>query len=54
MIRTQVIGAGGFGGANIIELLTSHPEAEIVSLVDVDGVGQPISAKHTHLKGPYP
>jgi len=46
-----VVGAGGFGGANIIELLTAHPEVEIVSLVDVDGAGQPISAKHTHLKG---
>jgi N-acetyl-gamma-glutamyl-phosphate reductase len=46
-----VVGAGGFGGANIIELLTAHPEAEIVSLVDVQGAGQPISAAHTHLKG---
>jgi N-acetyl-gamma-glutamyl-phosphate reductase len=51
MIRARVIGAGGFGGANIVELLTAHPEVEITSLVDVDGVGQPISAKHTHLKG---
>lgn len=51
MIRARIVGAGGFGGANIIELLTAHPEAEIVSLVDVDGVGDPISAKHTHLKG---
>jgi N-acetyl-gamma-glutamyl-phosphate reductase len=51
MIRARVIGAGGFGGANIIELLAAHPEVEIVSLVDVDGVGKPISAKHTHLKG---
>lgn len=51
MIRARVIGAGGFGGANIIELLTAHPEVEIVSLVDVDGVGKPISEKHTHLRG---
>lgn len=51
MIRARVIGAGGFGGANIIELLTAHPEAEIVSLVDVRGVGEPISKQHTHLKG---
>ena len=50
-IRVRVIGAGGFGGANIIELLAAHPQAEIVSLVDIDGVGEPISAKHTHLKG---
>ena len=46
-----MIGAGGFGGANIIELLTGHPGAEIVSLVDVQGTGLPISAQHTHLKG---
>jgi len=46
-----VVGAAGFGGANIIELLTAHPEAEIVSLVDVQGAGLPISAQHTHLKG---
>lgn len=51
MIRARVIGAGGFGGANIIELLSNHPQVEIVSLVDVDGVGKPISDKHTHLKG---
>jgi N-acetyl-gamma-glutamyl-phosphate reductase len=51
VIRTRVLGAGGFGGANIIELLTAHPEAEIVSLVDVQGAGLPISAQHTHLKG---
>lgn len=51
MIRARVIGAGGFGGANIIELLTAHPQAEIVSLVDVQGVGKPISDTHTHLKG---
>jgi N-acetyl-gamma-glutamyl-phosphate reductase len=51
VIRARVVGAGGFGGANIIELLAAHPEARIVSLVDVEGVGQPISAKHTHLQG---
>jgi N-acetyl-gamma-glutamyl-phosphate reductase len=51
VIRARVVGAGGFGGANIIELLTAHPEAEIVSLVDVQGAGLPISAQHTHLKG---
>jgi N-acetyl-gamma-glutamyl-phosphate reductase len=51
VIRVRVVGAGGFGGANIIELLTVHPEAQIASLVDIQGMGQPISAKHSHLKG---
>ena len=51
MIRATVVGAGGFGGANMIELLTAHPETQIASLVDLDGLGQPISVRHTHLKG---
>ena len=51
MISARVVGAGGFGGANIIELLVAHPEAEVSSLVDIDGVGEPISNKHRHLKG---
>ncbi len=51
MIRARVIGAAGFGGANITELLIAHPGAEIVSLVDLQGAGLPISAQHTHLKG---
>lgn len=51
MIKVRVIGAGGLGGAGIIDLLVGHPEAEIVSIVDVDGVGKPISTKFPHLKG---
>ena len=51
MVQARVIGAGGFGGANIIELLVAHPAVEIVSLVDIEGVGEPISNKHRHLKG---
>jgi N-acetyl-gamma-glutamyl-phosphate reductase len=51
VIRARVIGAGGFGGANIIDLLVGHPQVEIASLVDVEGVGDPISKRHPHLKG---
>jgi len=51
LIRARVVGAGGFGGASIIELLAAHPRAQVCSLVDLDGVGEPISNRHTHLKG---
>ena len=51
MIRARVVGAGGFGGANIIEMLAAHPEADVHSLVDIEGVGEPISQRHPHLKG---
>ncbi len=51
MIRARVIGAAGFGGANIIELLVGHPRAAAVSLVDIEGAGERISNRHRHLKG---
>jgi N-acetyl-gamma-glutamyl-phosphate reductase len=51
MIRAKVIGAGGYGGAGIIELLAVHPEAEIACLVDLADVGSPINALYPHLTG---
>lgn len=51
MIKARVIGAGGYGGAGIIDLLSGHPEAKVVSVVDVENVGKPISAKFSHLAG---
>ncbi|NQU42294.1 N-acetyl-gamma-glutamyl-phosphate reductase [bacterium] len=51
MIKARVIGAGGYGGAGILDLLIGHPEAEVVDVVDVENVGMPISQKFPHLKG---
>lgn len=51
MIRVRVIGACGYGGAGAIELLSAHPEAELVSLVDLENVGRPISEVFPHLDG---
>lgn len=51
MIKAKVIGAGGFGGVGIVELLTTHPEVEIKSLVAIESVGKPISETYPHLKG---
>jgi N-acetyl-gamma-glutamyl-phosphate reductase len=51
MIRAKVVGAGGYGGVGISELLTLHPKAEIGALVDVENVGAPISDLYPHLKG---
>lgn len=50
-VRAKIIGAGGYGGVGIMELLTSHPQAEIGALVDVENVGQPISKVYPHLTG---
>ena len=51
MIRAKVIGAGGYGGVGIIELLAGHPEVKLTSLVDVTDVGSPISQLYPHLMG---
>ena len=51
MIRAKIIGAGGYGGVGITELLGGHDDAEIVCLVDVSDVGTPISMLYPHLKG---
>lgn len=51
MIRAKVIGAGGYGGVGITELLLRHPEAKIAALVDVENVGAAISDVYPHLAG---
>ncbi len=51
MIRAKVIGAGGYGGVGMIELLNSHPDAKLACLVDTCDVGTPISRLYPHLAG---
>lgn len=51
MIRVKVVGATGYGGVGITELVLQHPEAQLVSLVAREDVGQPISAVYPHLAG---
>jgi N-acetyl-gamma-glutamyl-phosphate reductase len=51
MIRVKVVGATGYGGVGITELLLQHPEANLVSLVAREDVGQPISSVYPHLEG---
>lgn len=53
MIRVKVIGAGGYGGVGITELLLRHPEARIACLVDITDIGRPISDLYPHLAGFY-
>jgi N-acetyl-gamma-glutamyl-phosphate reductase len=50
-VRAKIVGAGGYGGVGIAELLSRHPHAEIAALVDVENVGLPLSALYPHLTG---
>lgn len=51
MIRAKIVGAAGYGGAGITELLLQHPEAEIVALVEREDIGKPLSGIYPHLQG---
>jgi N-acetyl-gamma-glutamyl-phosphate reductase len=51
MISVKVVGAGGYGGVGIVELLLRHPEAKIVTLAASADVGMPMSDLWPHLKG---
>jgi N-acetyl-gamma-glutamyl-phosphate reductase len=51
MLRTQIIGATGYGGLGMIELLLAHPEIKITSLLAKSDTGQPISTLFPHLRG---
>ncbi len=49
--RAAVIGASGYGGAELIRRLLAHPEVELARVVSIDFVGEPISAVHPSLEG---
>jgi len=51
MIRAQIVGATGYGGLGIVELLRRHPEVEIASLLARTDVGKPLSDFFPHLRG---
>lgn len=51
MVKAKIIGAGGYGGVGIAELLLGHSQAEIQALVDVENPGTPISDLYPHLAG---
>lgn len=51
MIHVKLIGATGYGGIGLIELLHRHPEAELTALVDIQHVGEPLSKIWPYLQG---
>lgn len=51
MIKVKIIGATGYGGIGLIELLHQHPEAKISALVAREDVGRCISDIYPHLAG---
>ncbi len=51
MIKVKVVGAGGYGGVGITELLLQHPEVRIVCLAAASETGMAMSELYPHLAG---
>lgn len=51
MIRAKVIGASGYGGVGIVELLVRHPDVSIVALAAAENAGTRLSELYPHLEG---
>jgi LysW-gamma-L-alpha-aminoadipyl-6-phosphate/LysW-L-glutamyl-5-phosphate reductase len=49
--KAAVIGATGYGGAELIRRLLAHPEVELARAVSIDFVGDPIASVHPNLEG---
>ena len=52
-IRIGIAGASGYGGAEALRWLTSHPHFEVCGVTSRTNAGKPVSAVHPHLAGFY-
>ena len=50
-MRVQIVGATGYGGLGILELLLQHPALEPSALIARDDAGRPIADIYPHLAG---
>lgn len=51
MINVKIVGATGYGGVGLTELLLQHPEAELKTLIAKQDVGRKIHEVYPHLTG---
>ncbi|MBT5775371.1 MAG: N-acetyl-gamma-glutamyl-phosphate reductase [Dehalococcoidia bacterium] len=51
MNRVQIVGATGYGGLGLLELLLNHPRFEVSGLVAREGAGSRIDEIYPHLAG---
>jgi N-acetyl-gamma-glutamyl-phosphate reductase len=51
MTKVKIVGALGYGGVGMAELLVHHPEFELTTLVDREDVGKRLSSLYPHLEG---
>jgi len=51
MTRVKLVGATGYGGVGLVELVLRHPDLELVALVAASDTGAPLSHFWPHLVG---
>ena len=51
MVQVKLVGAAGYGGLGMIELLCRHPHIDLAAIVDIQDAGKPISAVWPYLEG---
>lgn len=49
--KAAVLGGSGYGGAEMIRRLLSHPRVDLVRVASIDHVGKPVYAAHPNLEG---
>lgn len=54
MIRTAILGASGYVGAELLRLINAHPELDPTALFGESKAGQPVAAVHPHLAAAHP
>jgi N-acetyl-gamma-glutamyl-phosphate reductase len=50
-ISVAVVGASGYAGGELLRLLATHPQTEVVGAYDVKNAGQPLYKIHPNLRG---
>ncbi len=52
-IAVAILGATGYGGGELLRLLTLHPQVQVISLTSTSEVGAHVADLHPHLRGFY-
>ena len=53
-MKVSIIGATGYVGAELLRILTAHPQAEIVHITSESHAGEVAAAVYPHLRGCCP
>lgn len=52
-IHAAILGGTGYGGGELLRLLTQHPQVSVTSVTSTSQVGRGIAEVHPHLRGFY-